>query len=582
MKTLIVAINSKFIHSSLAVHYLKSVCDGQSGDVKVLEYTINDQKNQVLASIYSENAQVVAFSCYIWNYEYIKDIVTDLKALMPQIKIILGGPEVSYSPAEAMNEIDGVDYIIAGEGEEVLPLLLKNIYHAKKNEEFTDIKGLAFRKYGKVFFDNSYNLVSDLDSIPSPYSDEMINNLGPNRILYYESSRGCPFSCSYCISSTFEGVRYFNMDRVRGDILKFVDRKVRQVKFVDRTFNCNNKRAYEVLEFVIQNAGDTNFHFEVAGDLFDEKMLNLLKNAPKGLIQFEIGIQTVNLQSLESISRKTNLNKLFDNVKKLIDLGNIHIHVDLIAGLPMEDYDSFKNSFNSVYKLRPHQLQLGFLKLLKGSRIRNEAGAFQYVYKKRAPYEILSSVFLSYDEIIRLKEIEELVERYYNSGKFQRTLEYLMNESIKTPFEFFANLSSYWKANGLYDRSISSRELYTILINYLRETASVDIHKANELMKFDFLSTESTNNLPKEISRCCSGINNDRIFAFLKNEENIKKYLPHLEGMLPKNIFKHIHVELFLYDITKKELSPDKTAILYDYNLRDKVTNLFLYHKIYI
>jgi len=581
MKTLIVAVNSKFIHSSLAVHYLKTVCDEDEGEIKVLEYTINDQKDKVLASIYSENANAVAFSCYIWNYEYIKDIIADLKALMPHVKIILGGPEVSYNPAEIMDEIQNADYIIAGEGEEAFPLLLKHISLEKNENDMASIKGLAFRKEGKVFYDHGYNIIHELQNIPSPYSDEMLNSLGPNRILYYESSRGCPFSCSYCISSTFDGVRYFNIDKVKGDILKFIKRKVKQVKFVDRTFNCNKNRANEILEFVIENGGDTNFHFEVAGDLFDEKTLNLLKKAPKGLIQFEIGIQTVNLQTLDSISRKTDLDKLFYNVKKLLDLGNIHIHVDLIAGLPMEGYDSFKNSFNTVFDLKSHQLQLGFLKLLKGSRIRNEADAYKYVYKKKAPYEILGNMFLSYEKIIKLKEIEELVERYYNSGKFQRSLEYLIKTTGKSAFEFFDDLSLYWKENGLYERSISSRELYTILINYLTSTESADMSKVNELLKFDFLSTDSTNNLPKEVNRE-SHINNDRIFAFLKKDENIKKYLPHFEGILPKNIFKHIHIELFLFDMTENALPPAETAILYDYSIRDKVTGLFSCHKINI
>lgn len=581
MKTLIIAVNSKFIHSSLAVHYLKSVCGDDAGEIKVLEYTINDQKDNVLSSIYSENADIVAFSCYIWNYEYIKDIIADLKSLKPQIKIILGGPEVSYNPVEIMDEIHDVDYIIAGEGEEAFPLLLKHIFLGKNENGLENIKGLAFRKEGDVFYDNAYNLIHDLQSIPSPYSDEMLNSIGPNRILYYESSRGCPFSCSYCISSTFDGVRYFNIDRVKSDILKFIERNVKQVKFVDRTFNCNKKRANEILEFVIENAGDTNFHFEVAGDLFDENTLNILKKAPKGLIQFEIGIQTVNLKALDAISRKTDLEKLFYNIKKLMDFKNIHIHVDLIAGLPMEGYDSFKNSFNKVFALKAHQLQLGFLKLLKGSRIRNEADIYQYVYKKKAPYEILSNMFLKYDEIIKLKEIEELVERYYNSGKFQRTLEYLIKSTGKTPFEFFDHLSLYWKENGLYERSISGRELYTILVNYLSSTESIDMLQVNELLRFDFLSTDSSNNLPKEINRL-RYINNDRIFAFLKKDENIKNYLSHFEGMLPKNIFKHIHIEHFLFDMTDNALPPAEIAILFDYSNRDKVTGVFSYHKISI
>ncbi|HEY9061224.1 MAG TPA: B12-binding domain-containing radical SAM protein [Pseudobacteroides sp.] len=586
MKTLIVAVNSKFIHSSLAAYYLKYVCIEDVGEVKVLEYTINDHKDQVLASIYGEKAEVVAFSCYIWNYEYIKDIVTDLKALLPHTKIILGGPEVSYNPEEVMYENSGVDYIIIGEGEVVFPHLLKNIFGCKENRKqeisIDLIKGLAYRKDGKVYCDNHYNMVSELTAIPSPYTEDMLQNLGPNRILYYESSRGCPFSCSYCISSTFEGVRYFSMDKVKRDILWFINKKIRLVKFVDRTFNCNRERANEILEFIVENAGDTNFHFEVAGDLFDEKMFRILEKSPKGIIQFEIGIQTVNLESLEAICRKTNLDQLFNNVRRLLASGNIHIHVDLIAGLPKEDFESFEDSFNKVYDLKPHQLQLGFLKLLKGSRIRREAEEFQYVYKRKAPYEILGSMFLSYDEIVRLKEIEELVERYYNSGRFQKSLGYLIEGTGKTPFRFFDDLSRYWKSNGFFDRSISGRELYTILISYLRHMAYFDVARANELLKLDFLSAENTNNLPKEITRSSDPISNEEIFAFLKKDENIKKYLPHLEDVQPKNIFKQIHVESFSIDVIEKELPNHKTVILFDYTQRDKVTNLFTYHKILI
>ncbi|MDP4180264.1 MAG: B12-binding domain-containing radical SAM protein [Bacillota bacterium] len=598
MKTLLIAVNSKFIHSSLSVWYLKSVCGQALGEVKVLEYTINDKQDSVLASIYNEKADIAAFSCYIWNIEYVCDIIVNLKALLPEIKIVLGGPEVSYNSYSLMEKIAAIDYIITGEGENAFRLLLKHIrkslitqgennkiegadeLNTKDCNILNDIPGLFFRVDNQIFNNNCFNLVQNLDSIPSPYTDEMLSNLGSNRIIYFESSRGCPFSCSYCISSTFDGVRYFSLDRTKKDILRLLDAKVKQIKFVDRTFNCNRERAGELLTFIIEKARDTNFHFEVAGDLFDDKIMNILNKAPKGLIQLEIGIQTVNLRTLELIERKTDLAKLFNNINKLISLGTMHIHVDLIAGLPEEDYKSFQESFNKVYALKPHQLQLGFLKLLKGSKMRREADMYSYLYKQKAPYEIFCNKFISYDEIIKLKDIEEIVERYFNSGKFQKSLDYSMKVLNMSPFVFFSALSYYWKENGLYARSISSRELYSILYTFLREYSMVNIIKAEEILKFDFLSSDSTNNLPEGISHNKEVIRNEDVFEFLRLESNIQFYLPHFKGIPSKQILKKIHVEIFNFDVTDNELPSGKTTVLFDYSSRDKVSGLYSYQRI--
>lgn len=579
MKTLIIALNSKYIHSSLSAWYLKAACGHEVGEVRVLEYTINDNLDSVLSSIYLEKADIAAFSCYIWNITYVLRLIESLKKVSPGLKIVLGGPEVSYDSQDVSVMNESVDFIISGEGEKAFPLLLKHIKH--NSDELDGIEGLTYRKNGSVCKNGGFNLVENLDSIPSPYTDEMLLAIGEKRIVYYESSRGCPFSCSYCISSTFEGVRTFSMDRIKSDILKLIKKKVIQVKFVDRTFNCNRHRAMEILSFVIENAGDTNFHFEAGGDLFDEDMLELLARAPKGLIQFEIGIQTVNEKTLESINRKTNLDKLYRNVERLRMQGNVHLHLDLIAGLPYEDYESFKNSFNKVYSLKPHQLQLGFLKLLKGSSIREHAKEHLYKYRNYPPYEILCSRYLSFDETIKLKEIEELVERYHNSGKFQQTLKYLIDNHFESAFGFFEDLRIYCRETGFYQKALSARELYNILMKFAVEVIDVcNVELVNELLKLDFLSTDSSNNLPEGLVREKNINVNELAFEFLKQEANVTEYLPRFLGVPPKQIFKKVHMEVFSYDIISGDLKKEKAVVLFNYSVRDKITGLYEYRKI--
>lgn len=579
MKTLIIALNSKYIHSSLAAWYLKAACPFETGEVKVLEYTINDNLDSVLSSIYLEKADVAAFSCYIWNIAYIMKLVESLKNVSPGLKIVLGGPEVSYDSQDVLEMNESVDFIISGEGEKAFPLLLKHIND--NSVEPGSVEGLTYRKNRSVFKNGGFNLIENLDSIPSPYTDEMLSSIGDKRIVYYESSRGCPFSCSYCISSTFEGVRTFSMDRIKDDILKLINTKVIQVKFVDRTFNCNRLRAMEILKFVIDNANDTNFHFEAGGDLFDRDMLELLSRAPKGLIQFEIGIQTVNEKTLESINRKTNLDKLYKNVERLKMQGNVHLHLDLIAGLPYEDYESFKNSFNKVYSMKPHQLQLGFLKLLKGSSIRESVEEHLYKYRNYPPYEILCNRYLSFDETIKLKEIEELVERYHNSGKFQKTTEYLIANYFGSAFGFFEQLRVYCKEVGFYRRAVSARELYNILMDFtVKSIGRCSIEPINELLKLDFLSADSSNNLPEGLIRERNINVNELAFDFLKQDSNINEYLPDFKGIPPKQIFKKIHIEIFSYDIISKDLKKEKAAVLFNYSVRDKITGLYEYRKI--
>jgi len=612
MRVVIAGINSQYIHSSLAPWYLKAVCKDCPCDVIVREYTINDRIDSILYGIYCEKPDVLAVSCYIWNIEYVYKIVRTVKKVLPKLVIILGGPEVSYDSESLMEEYEEVDFIISGEGEISFKRLIKfltgknnsksednlvrienqsgsknNSDNEDESKELWDVPNLTWRHRGKIILNKTEAPIINLDSIPSPYSDEMIAQT-EGKIIYYESSRGCPFSCSYCLSSIDKGVRYFSMDRVRKDLMKLINAGVRQVKFVDRTFNCNKARAAEIIKFIIENSRTTSFHFEAAADLFDEEMINLLAAIPEGLIQLEIGVQTTNEKTLMLINRKTSLDKLFENVRKIREKGNIHIHLDLIAGLPDENMESFKKSFNSVYSAKPHNLQLGFLKMLKGSKIREDAEKYGYSYRHYPPYEVLSNEEISFDEILMLKDVEEVLERYYNSSRFQKTLSYIISvieesSNALTAFDFYRELALYCREKGYLSRPVQAKNLYNILYSYVKQINNphIDYHLFNDLMKFDFLSTDNTNNLPDCINTIRPDRFQDMCFEFLKNEENIEKYLPHYKGLPAKQIFKKVNFQVFSYTIPANKYSPEMTIILFDYGQpKSPVSGCYKWHDI--
>jgi len=556
MKTVIAALNSKYIHSALAPWCLKSCCDKDCGEIVIKEYTINDNPDGILASIYAEKADVVAFSCYIWNISLVLRLCSDLKKVAPAAFIVLGGPEVSYDADVLLRENPSVDAVICGEGEIPFSLLLKALQSGcstSPEKNFRNIPGLVFRSPsgGDIFssvIDEPYFPRDSLDMLPSPYSDEMLDSLG-DRILYYESSRGCPYSCSYCLSSTTKGVRYLSLDRVKKDLEKFYKRGARQVKFVDRTFNCNRERAKELFRYIIDSFGPgINFHFEAAADHFDDEMIGILSGAEPGLIQFEIGIQSFNGNTLEAVHRKSDTDLLYKNISKLISAGNIHVHLDLIAGLPYEDFRTFKKSFDKTYSLFPHQLQLGFLKLLKGSLIRREKERYKYKYREYPPYEVLSNAFISYDELTILKGIENLVEKYHNSGRFSETIKYLAKDG---PFEFFLSFHKYCRENGLLERPVAMRELYGILLGFVgskmpaKETGFV-----RELMKLDFLASDNSGQLPGVLKDELPVDYKKRLHRFLQDEGNILKYLSGYYGMPVSAIIRKIHVEPFNFNVT--------------------------------
>ena len=578
MKTVIIALNSKYIHSALAPWYLKANCTPDCGEVKVMEFSINEMTDTILSDIYEEKCDIAAFSCYIWNIGEVIKIADNLKKVLPEVRIILGGPEVSFCTYEVMQNNRCIDYILAGEGEEAFKLLLSSF--SKPSITLGSIKSLTYRDGDCIVSGEEYAVIEDLNTVKPPYSEDMLG-LAAIKIVYYESSRGCPFNCSYCLSSTFKGVRYLDLERVKSDILLFIKSGTKMVKFVDRTFNCNIERAKQIVSFVIENAASTRFHFEASADLFDEEMIAILSKAPVGLIQFEVGVQTTNTQTIEAVNRKTRLKEVFENVRKLNSLKNIHIHLDLIVGLPYEDYESFRKSFNEVYNLVPQQLQVGFLKLLKGSSIRNESDKYGYKFRNYPPYEVLSNSYLSYDEISKLKDMEDMVERFFNSGRFVRTLDYLINGFFSSPFSFYEKLSEYFKESGYFKRSLSSRDLYTVILNFARENElGIDIKIINELLKFDFLVSNNTNNLPKGLVRNMDLNFKEKCFEFLKREEYISEYIPDFVGLPAKQIYTKVHFELFLFDVAKNNTAQSNTVVLFDYTDYNEVTGQFGYIKV--
>jgi len=563
MKILLVGINSKYIHTCLAVWYLKASLKNCT-DSSIREFSINDHKDDILSGIYMEKPDILAFSCYIWNFELVRSILKEIKKLLPECKIILGGPEVSYTAVEILQENEAADFILCGEGEEAFPVLINSLI--TYTQEYKKLSGIAYRENGQVIYREGFNLVPQLDSLASPYTDEHLSST-KNRIIYYESSRGCPFSCSYCISSTFKGVRFFSLDRVKCDLERLISCKPKLIKFVDRTFNCNRKRAKEIIEYIISLKCNTVFHFETAADLFDQELLELLGRAPKGRIQLEIGLQTTNLQTLNEIERITDLDRLKENVGKILENENIHVHLDLIAGLPYEDIKSFKKSFNDVYAMRPHQLQLGFLKMLKGSKIRMEAQKHGYKFRDYSPYEILENNYISYMDILCLKDMEEVFERYFNTGRFSKSLEMLEPLYSGDFYELFRELAVYCRKNRYLDRPVSYRENISVLFDFVKSYffEKIDLEKFRQAMVFDFLSSDSSCAIPEIIKAQQDLLSGNLTHELLKSEDFVKEYLPDAIGISAKNILKRV------FFVSLHKLTGPGKILMFDYQRKDPV-----------
>lgn len=508
MKVLLVAVNAKYIHSNLAIYCLKSYAMSKGYEVELAEYTINQPIGDILRDLYKKNADIVGFSCYIWNIEYIKVLLKDYKKICPKTEIWLGGPEVSYRAKEILLETPEVRGIMVGEGEEIFSRLIsfykENFYSlfdiGKVNDSIISklgkIAGIVFQKEDRTIIETAIAQPLDFSCLPFPYGTGSISvedtlDFTPfeHRIIYYESSRGCPFSCAYCLSSIEKQVRFRDIELVKKEWKFFFDKKIPQIKLIDRTFNVNPKRTLELLHFIKENDnGITNFHFEVAAELLTTEQIEVLTSLRAGLVQLEIGVQSTNVETLEAVHRKTELSVLKEKIALLRENENVHIHLDLIAGLPYEDIDSFIQSFNEVYAMKPHQLQLGFLKVLSGSPMEQMTKEHDIVYQSSAPYEVLSTKSLSFEEMIRLKNVEEMVDMYYNSGQFLYSIQYLQH-SFETPFAFYEALANFYETNSYFGEKLARKRRYEILLEFAKQLLE-ETEVLEELLLYDYCLRE--------------------------------------------------------------------------------------------
>ena len=543
MKILLAACNAKYIHSNLAVYNLKSCSGEYSSRVVVKEYTINQIRDDILKDIYLEQPDVVCFSCYIWNISFVRELVPDLKKILPQVEFWAGGPEVSYDAVEFLKKNPAFFGVMVGEGEETFHELA-GYYIERKPETLSGIRGVAFRdeNKGRDIVHTGWRELMDLSKVPFAYS-----NLTEfkNRIIYYESSRGCPFSCSYCLSSIDKKLRFRDIELVKNELQFFIDNKVPQVKFVDRTFNCKHDHAMAIWRYITEHDnGITNFHFEISADLLREEELALMKTMRPGLIQLEIGVQSTNPQTIKAIRRTMDFEKLKGIVEQIHSFGNIHQHLDLIAGLPYEGYDSFHKSFCDVYALRPEQFQLGFLKVLKGSHMMEMTGEYQILYKDREPYEVLSTAWMTYGEILRLKMVESMVEVYYNSGQFKNTLVFL-EKYFDDPFRMYEALGRFYEKKGYSEISHSRMRRYEILMEFAGEQKEIPSEALSDVMLLDLYLRENLKNRP----------------SFASDQKPYERLI--WDYRKAKKIPKTAHIEVFR----------DGKKLLFDYTDRDPLTN---------
>ena len=543
MKILLAACNAKYIHSNLAVYNLKSCSGEYSSRVVVKEYTINQIRDDILKDIYLEQPDVICFSCYIWNISFVRELVPDLKKILPQVEFWAGGPEVSYDAVEFLKKNPAFFGVMVGEGEETFHELA-GYYIERKPETLSEIRGVAFRDENKDrnIVHTGWRELMDLSKVPFAYS-----NLTEfkNRIIYYESSRGCSFSCSYCLSSIDKKLRFRDIELVKKELQFFIDNKVPQVKFVDRTFNCKHDHAMEIWRYITEHDnGITNFHFEISADLLRAEELALMKTMRPGLIQLEIGVQSTNPQTIKAIRRTMDFEKLKRIVEQIHSFGNIHQHLDLIAGLPYEGYDSFHKSFCDVYTLHPEQFQLGFLKVLKGSHMMEMTGEYQILYKDREPYEVLSTAWLTYEEILRLKMVESMVEVYYNSGQFKNTLVFL-EKYFDDPFRMYEALGRFYEKKGYSEISHSRMRRYEILMEFAGEQKEIPLEALSDVMLLDLYLRENLKSRP----------------SFASDQKPYERQI--WDYRKAKKIPKTAHIEVFR----------DGKRLLFDYTDRDPLTN---------
>lgn len=540
MKILLAACNAKYIHSNLAVYDLQAYASDYADHIVLKEYTINQQKDDIMRDIYLEHPDVVCVSCYIWNLSFVKELMADLIKILPGADFWAGGPEVSYDAEKFLTENSEFKGVMVGEGEETFKELAG--YYVEKNpQNLKDMTGICYRD-GDQIIHNGWRQIMDLSSIPFIYKD--LSEF-KNRIIYYESSRGCPFSCSYCLSSIDKKLRFRDTETVKKELQFFIDNKVPQVKFVDRTFNCKHDHAMAIWKYINEHDnGVTNFHFEISADLLREEELQEMSTMRPGLIQLEIGVQSTNPDTIKAIHRTMDFEKLKGIVDRIHSFGNIHQHLDLIAGLPYEDYDSFRNSFNDVYALKPQQLQLGFLKVLKGSHMMEMCREYGIVYKTQEPYEVLSTKWLDYDHVLKLKTVENMVEVYYNSGQFQNTLEYLEKFSPDA-FSIYERLGSFYMEKGYGDVSHTRMRRYEILLEFLEDMPEISVDQVKDQMVYDLYLRENLKSRP----------------GFARDQKPFERQI--WDFRKREKVAKNAHVEVFA----------DGKVLLFDYADRDPLTN---------
>ncbi|MBO5488298.1 MAG: B12-binding domain-containing radical SAM protein [Eubacterium sp.] len=574
MKVLLVGINAKYIHTNLAIRSLRANAGEYRHMVDLCEYTINHQRQDIFARLYEEAPDVIGFSCYLWNIEYVISLAEDMKKILPDIRIFVGGPEVSYHPEQVLEEHPDIDLIMLGEGERTFHEYLAYLNH--KIEDIGDIPGLAFRKNGSVVR-TAPRQGMNMDDLVFPYED--LEGL-ENRILYYESIRGCPFSCSYCLSSIEKSLRIKSAEKTKKELDFFLERKVPQVQFVDRTFNCNRDYAYEIWSYIHEHDnGVTNFHFEISGDLLREKDMELLKTFRPGLVQFEIGVQSTNPRTIKAIRRTMNLPLLAHNVTKVRETGNIHQHLDLIAGLPHEDYESFRKSFNEVYGLKPDQFQLGFLKVLSGSYMNEKKEDYEIAFSSRPPYEVYSTKWLPYKDVLQLKEVEEMVEVYYNSFQFVASMDFLVPKA-SSAFDFYRELGAYHKKNGLFECQHSRLERFEILWRFATEQVlhhKEEVELFRDVLTFDLYTRDYVKNPPSFVV-LRSDEEKRAIRQFFDQECEQPRYLEGYDNLVTKQLFNMIYIGAFgfSYEEWKKTghiVPAQRQYLLFDYKKRNPLNH---------
>ena len=573
MKVLLTAVNAKYIHSNLAIYSMKAYAEQKGcpgAEIQLAEYTINQQQDGILRGIYEKKPDLLCFSCYIWNISFVRELIRDVKKILPKTRIWVGGPEVSYDAEDFLKEMPQVTGVICGEGEETFAEVVRTYAQWEKQEQepgkLADVPGIVYRDGEKLVFTGNRDILN-MDELVFPYQNL---SLFEHKIIYYESSRGCPFSCSYCLSSIDKKLRFRSVFLVKKELQFFLDHQVPQVKFVDRTFNCKKEHAMEIWKYIKEHDNSiTNFHFEIAADLLTEEEIGLIAAMRPGLIQLEIGVQSTNERTLQEIRRKTSFQEICKKVRAVAEGENVHQHLDLIAGLPYEDYKSFQKSFCDVYALRPQQLQLGFLKVLKGAYMEEMADAYGCVYKSKEPYEVLKTKWLTYGEISRLKGIEEMTEVYYNSGQFFYTLEALVKE-FPDAFTMYEELADFYKRKGYFAVSHARISRYEILREFLQEKGIQYLEFYDQLMVLDLYARENLKTRPswamdlKPYKR--------QIQAFYAKEEEQPEILKDYQGYQARQMEKMTHLEVFTYNVLEGKPEKGCYPVVFDYKKRNPLT----------